>query len=421
MSGTRQTSTDYTRPYRPLPVALLNRCGRILERFGLELSDLSEASLVAAARKVTGLRDLGGEGFFARLSLLLQSVHDEARLHPLGRIMVRQNLIRILANRLRLLATLDRHPEIDALAVDAPIFVVGLQRTGTTVMNRLLAADPAHRFLASWQAISPAPIQTDGQGDLGEARRKRLAEISQRGLAYLAPDFFAIHPVEALGPEEDCLLFDYGLWGTVPEATLHVPSFSAWLEQQDHREAYRFYARVLRVLQFQWPGGRWVLKTPQHMEQLEVLLETFPDARIVQTHRDPLRVLASFCSMMAHARGVFSDAVDPQEVARHWFGKARRMVERAMAARERCGPERFCDVLYYDLVRDPGAELRRVYAFLGAEISPQAQAAMRRWTERNPQHKHGRHHYRLDDFGLDRDEVEAAFADYRARFAIPHE
>jgi hypothetical protein len=238
----------------------------------------------------------------------------------------------------------------------------------------------------------------------------------------MAPDFFAIHPVEAEAPEEDVLLFDYGVWSTVPEAMMRVPSFSAWLERQDHRAAHRFYARVLRYLQWQRPGGAWILKTPHHLEHLDALLEVFPDARILQTHRDPAQVLASFCSMIAHSRGIFSDRVDPREVGRHWFAKARRMIERSMAVRDAADRDgRFLDVHYDRLVADPPAELRRVYEFLGEPLAPPAEAAMRAWLRDNPQHKYGRHRYRLEDFGLARDEVARAFADYRARFGIPDE
>lgn len=333
--------------------------------------------------------------------------------------MARQNLIRILANRLRMHALFEASPEILTQRIAPPIFIVGLQRTGTTLLQRLLACDPRLRVLASWEAINPAPLVP--RGHPGPDPRVRMAALAERGLAYLAPDFFAIHPVQAHAPEEDCLLFDYGFWSTVPEATQRVPGFSRWLEAQDHRAAYAEHKQLLQLLQWQRSADRWLLKTPQHLEQLEALLYTYPDARILQTHRDPVRVLASFCSMMAHSRGVFSDVVDAREVATHWFRKALRMIERSWAVRQQADPRTFLDVSYAELVADPMGQVRRAYEFLELPLTPAVTSRMEAWRASNPQHKHGRHRYRLEDFGLDHHTVDRAFEDYRERFAIPRE
>lgn len=425
--GDCATSTDYSRPYRPWPVAWANRLGGLFEPLGLRAA-LEPSGLVAGAQRRTGLRWLGDDDLVDRLALLVDSIESEARLHPVGRVMARENLIRILVNRLRIEADIAQHPEIEALPIDPPVFVVGLQRSGTTMLHRQLACDPAFRFLASWEAVQPARPGPPAiwrrllaPAADGYDPRPGDAAAAQRALGYLAPDFAAIHPVEATEPEEDCLLFDYGLWSTVFEATWYVPSYSAWLERQDHTPAYRGYARLLRYLQWQRPGGRWVLKTPQHLEQLDALLATFPEARILWTHRDPCRTVASFCSMMAHAWGVFSDRVDPRRVAAHWGRKACRMIERALDTRDRVGDERFLDVAYRDLVNRPERELERIYRFLDLPLTDLAAGRMRAWRGRNPQHKHGRHRYRLEDFGLDRRRVEADFAVYRRRFDIPHE
>ncbi len=426
--ASRPTSTDYRRPHRPLPISAANRVGGLLAPLGLR-ADLAPDGLLATARRRTGLDDFGPAGFEQRLGLLVEAIEGEARLHPVGRFMARENLVRILVNRLRFVDDLKRHPEIETMELAPPVFVVGLQRTGTTLLHRLLACDPAHRFLASWEAIQPARLPAPGRlarllppwGRNGRDRRIGQAELARRGLAYLAPDFAAIHPVEAAEPEEDCLLFDFGFNSTVPEATWRVPSFSAHLEAMDHSPAYAEYVLWLKYLQWQRPGGAWLLKTPQHLEHLDVLLQTFPRARILWTHRDPCVTAASFSSMMAHAWGVFSDRVDPVEVADHWIGKARRMVARAMAVRRKVGPGFFRDVSYYKLVRDPLAVLADVYSFLGRDLSPDTRSRMQAWREGNPQHKHGRHRYRLEDFGLSRERIDQMFSAYRERFRIPHE
>jgi hypothetical protein len=399
-------------------VAAANRVGRLVERVGVR-ADLSVASLLAAARRRTGLDDFGDDGFLEPVGVLTDALEREARLHPIGRLAARENLIRVLSNRLRIEADLRAHPEILDIEIEAPLFIVGMQRTGTTVVHRSLAQDPGLRVLMSWEAINPAPPgPTNGRS---RDPRVRTAAIAETSLRYLAPDFFAIHPVEAESPEEDCLLLDYAFLSTVPEATQQVPTFSAWLEAQDHGSAYAYLEKILKYLSWQRPGGRWLLKSPHHLEHLNVVLRVFPGARVVWTHRDPATALASFASMMAHAYGVFSDEVDPRTVGRRWLRKTSFMVERALAARADAGDGPFVDVRYRELVADPVGEIERIAKALGRPFPSELERRIRRWLRENPQHKHGRHRYDLGRFGLDRREVESRFADYRARFELEPE
>ncbi|MFW6050253.1 MAG: sulfotransferase family protein [Myxococcota bacterium] len=382
---------------------------------------LEVEALMAEARRSAGLHDFGDESFREPLEVLVESIEREARLHPLGRRITRGRLVGVLRNRLRVHALLERHPEVRAETVRAPIVVAGVQRTGTTLLHRVLAAHPGLRALASWEALHPAPARR--QLPFGPDPRLLDAKLAEWGLRVLAPDFFAIHPVQATAPEEDVLLLDQSLLSTVPEATLRVPTYSRWLESRDPTPAYAYMKILLGLLQWQrhaaQPPGRWVLKTPHHLEWLDVLFAVFPDAVVVQTHRDPTVTLASFCSMIAHGRAVFSDAVDRHEIGREWSRKVRRMVERAMATRDRSGEDRFVDVRYRDLVADPMAQVRRIAERAHLPLTPEAEERMRRTLSGNPQHKHGVHRYRLEDYGLRRDEVERTFADYRERFAIP--
>jgi hypothetical protein len=237
----------------------------------------------------------------------------------------------------------------------------------------------------------------------------------------MAPDFFTVHPVESAAPEEDVLLLDYSFLSTVPEATLRVPTYSRWVERQDQRPAYEYMAKLLRLLLWQRSGLRLVLKSPHHLEFLDTLFDVFPGVKIIWTHRDPCRALASFCSMICHGRGVFSDSVNPGEVGRDWSRKVERMVARAMASRERAAPGTFLDVSYYDLLEDPVAEIARIYDFMGIDLSCRVMAAVERALEENVRFRYGRHIYRLGDFGLNEREVERSFAGYRARFGIRRE
>ncbi len=414
----RTTSTQYGRPYRPRAVAVFNRVGPVVS--------LDPDDLIRRAVHRSGAHYLGDDPVRERLVRLVESIEAEARLHRFGRVMVRENLIRILANRLRMEQLLDQHPGMLDLTRDDPVVIVGLQRTGTTLLHRLLACDPDFRVLESWEAINPAPAPRAAgpfQRWVGGSSEPRVAAavIAQRVVRWLAPDFFAIHPIDARSPEEECLLFDYAFLGTVPEATYRVPSFSRWLESQDPEEAYRFLARVLALLAWQRGGRRWLLKTPQHLEHLGALLTAFPRARILFTHRDPARSLPSFCSMIAHAWGVFSDDVRPAEVAEHWGAKTERMIERALAVRGGPREQQFLDVQYRDLVTRPLDVARRVYAWLERPLVDDVAARMGRFVADHPQHRHGRHVYDAASFGLDPERIRARFGDYVQRFAVEEE
>jgi hypothetical protein len=410
--ASRRTSTRYERPHRPLVLQAANAVlGRLLRR-GTVSASLDESSILEAAEHRTGLLDYGDPSFRAPLRELLRSVESEARLHPIGRLITRERLVSTISNRMRVTEALRLEPSIRAEPVRAPIVIVGLPRTGTTLLHRLLASDRRIRALASWEALSPARLP----GDDDDTRRIRIAEQSERGLAFMAPDFFAVHPIDAHAPEEDVLLLDLSLRSTVAESTLRVPTFSRWLEEQDQRPAYEMLKETLQLLWHQRRTDaheRWVLKTPHHLEWLDVLLEVFPDATLVWTHRDLGEVVPSFCSMLAHARGVFSDHVDPREIGRSWLRKGARMVERALAVRERA-PERFVDVRYEELVRDPIAVVRMIEARAGMTFSREAEQAARDQLRTERKNRHGEHVYRLADFGLDRGDLDRAFERYRS-------
>jgi len=408
------TSNRYDHPHRPWPIRALNAVGRHLPS-----ADLSVDKLIASARRKTGLHDFGDEWFREPLGVLVDSLNREARLTPMGKLIQRGQLTRALITRLRAEALFRAHPEILERELGEVVVIAGLQRTGTTMLHRLLSADPQIRALISWEALSPVP----GPGEQPGVPKGRIrnGKIAERGLAFLAPQFFAIHPVEHDSPEEDVLLLDCSFMSQSPEAMLHVPSYAEWLESQDHTPAYEYLRKLMQLLLWQRPAKHWVLKSPHHMEYLDTLLQVFPEAHIVQTHRDPRKTMASFCSMVAHGQGVFSDEVDAHEVARHWVRKVRRLMELSIAVREKLGEDRFLDVSYYDLLEDPMAELDRVYAFAGIERNDAAHQAAMTTRKRNVQHKYGRHRYDLADFGLSLESIEDEFGFYRERYGIPVE
>ena len=403
----------------PRPVRAAIGAWRIAQRAGIGRVPLSEESLIGAARRTTGLHDFVDDSFRDPMRRMLRSLEKEANLHPLGRMALRESLVSALVNRLRLEDLTARHPEIAAIPVEAPVFVVGLQRTGTTMLHRLLTCEPGLRSMAAWEALNPAPFP-GGTDRRGVDRRVRKARTAEAALRYLAPELFAIHPVEAEAPEEDIHLLDITFMSPAVDAIMRVPEYQAWFSEVDQLPAYRYMHRVIQLLLWQ-RNGRWLGKTPHHLEYLEELLTVYPDAKIVLTHRDPARTVASFCSMMAHSRAMFSDDVDAEEIGAQFGAKAIRAIGRVMDVRSRAHDDSFLDVLYHDVVADPLKEVRRVYDFIGLDFAPETEAAMRQWLIDNARTKHGTHHYRLEDFGLARSDIDPDFEAYREKFGVPIE
>lgn len=413
-----ETPTDYERPYRPLPVALLNAAGRAARRVGAS-GRLDVDRMVATARRKTGLSSFGDEWFMEPLSVLVRSINEEADLTLLGRLIQRRRIEGALATRLRVEELLRRRPEIRNIDLGRIVVIAGLQRTGTTTLHRLIASHPEMRAVEAWEGLNPLPLPREEPGD--PHARIRAALIAEKAIAYLAPAFFAVHPAEHDAPEEDVLLLDVSFMSQSAEATMHVPTYARWLEGQDHRRTYEEFRTLLQVLHWQRPRRHWVLKTPHHMEYLDIVLEAFPAATIVRTHRDPLKSIPSFCSMVAHGHGLFSDRVDPHEIGAHWLAKTCRLVELTARAREATDPRRFLDVSYYDLIDDPMAVLGKVYERAGIPFGPDARKAAERTATRNVQHRYGRHVYEPESFGLSPEVIEHEMAAYRERHGIPRE
>jgi hypothetical protein len=411
----RITSTNYKTPYRPLIVKVANAVGKAKTKIGMP-SRLSKADLLSTASRKEKLDDFGDESFITPFDVLLRAMETEAKLNSFGRFAAKQRLISVLRNRLRLEAVFHRHPEIRDIELPPIVLVTGLQRTGTTKLHRLLAADPDTGFLASYEAINPIPFCEETNRD--EKKRIRIAVQSQRALAYLAPDFFAVHPVEALAPEEDVLLLDFAFISTVPESITNVPSYGAWVERHDNLPAYRYMRRLLQVLQWRKPKKRWVLKSPHHLEFLEAFNTVFPGALIVQTHRSPIATLPSFCSMICHGHGVFTDAVDPVDIGRRWLRKTVRMIEKGTAARQNLASERVMDVYYDHLITDTMGQITRIYTAAGFLLTPAAEAVMTKQLSVNVQYKYGLHRYHAEAFGLTETSIREAYSNYINRFML---
>ncbi|MEE4260265.1 MAG: sulfotransferase [Bacteroidales bacterium] len=374
-------------------------------------SKLDKDSLIKAARKSTGLHDLGSFFWDEPLERMLTSINEEAKLHPIGQFITRQRLINLLSVRLRAEQYFKKYPEILEQKLYPVMLVIGLQRTGTTKLQRLLASDPENRAVLSWEALNPAPINGD---DTTGKERIKIAKTSVKALKYMSPGFFAIHPIEYDAPEEDVLLLDVSFMSQTAEATMHVPSYAAWLEETDQSLAYEYMVKLLKLLQWQRPAKRWVLKTPHHLEFLDLVNEHFGEVQYIWTHRNIYESVPSFLSMVSYSRRLFSNAVVPYQVAKNWVRKNGYMLSKALEFHESNNHiSLFTDVPYDHLVKDSMEVIKHIYEDRQESISPELLKVFMEANRSNPQGKYGVHKYELSDFGIDENYIDQYTSAYQ--------
>ncbi|MEM7409500.1 MAG: sulfotransferase [Myxococcota bacterium] len=405
---------------QPRVLRAWNRVGARLRRMGWDLPRLTPESIVGAARSQARLDDFGDDGWREPLDVLCDSIEREAQLSSFGRIALRGLLVGSLASRLRLIDWAKHHPEVREERIERPWVVVGLPRTGTTLLSLLLGLDPEMRPLLQWEASEPVPPP-----DLAtHAEDPRIAESAKRfgQLENLNPAVRAMHPFGATLATECVTLFNFELRSLALETQAHMPSYGRWLEGASMAGAYDLHKLALQVLQSRYPTGAWSLKTPQHLWHLEDLRRTYPDARIVWTHRDPLKVVPSVASLNTALQRANSDHTDPLAVGREWDRKLHLAVSRGMAFDAAQTERDWCQHLQYaDFVANPVESVDRLYTAFGTQVSPLHRRRMEAWMRERPQDVHGRHRYDGRDFGLDRDGLRERYAAYQERFAIPEE
>ncbi|MBI4515329.1 MAG: sulfotransferase [Deltaproteobacteria bacterium] len=400
----------------PWPVRAFNFAAQPLARSWLRLE---ADDLLRRARARAGLDDFGGNAFETPLRILVAALESEAGLHPLGRVAQRSQILDLLVMRLRVQDLLARRPEIRAERIDRPIVILGLPRTGTTLLHRLLARDAGLRSLPFWEGIAPLP-DGDATRPADPAPRIRRAEQRLRFLYWCVPQMRAMHEIEAQEPEEELTLLAFDFATLMFEAMACLPSYREWYDSADLTASYGFLRTLLQVLQWYRRGERWLLKSPQHLGQLGPLLSAFPDATIVQTHRDPVTVTASVCNMIAYGARMSLARPQPAAIARYWAARVETLLRRSRE-RPAAHARQFVDVQFGELMADPLAIVRRIYAAAERELTPSAEAAMRAYLAANPRGKHGAHSYRLESLGLDPAERRAALRDYQQRFQVPDE
>jgi len=381
---------------------------------------LEPASLHAAARRREKLEDFGGSSYEEPLRVLCDAYERDAKLTPIGRILARQSLIGLLATRLRLEALLHEHPEIRAERIDAPVVILGLPRTGTTHLHNLLGCHPALRSLPFWESLDPIPPAAVREGRAPDRRRDRCAQ-ALRMQRWVMPLFEAMHEMTPDAPHEEIQLLAVAFETMYFDASTHVPSYGAWYQQRDHTGAYRYGKLLLQALQWLRGPKRWVLKSPQHLDQLGALMAVFPDARIVHTHRDPVRVIASMCTMLTYGLRVHSADVDPVAVGRVWGERIAAMLDASLRDRALVPSNQAMDLGFDAFMRDEIGAALGVCAFAGLAADASVRRRFEAYQAANPRGRHGTIEYRLADFGLDAAALRARTRAYAERFAVPEE
>lgn len=410
-------------PGRTPFIGLANRWLRLSQAVGMRRAPVLDRELLmerVAAK--TGLSDFGDRWFEKPFDVLTDALRREARLNPAGELVAAMQFEKVLTDRVMAERWFARHPEILDRALPRPVIVVGPMRSGTTRMHRLLAADPRFQHLRSFETISPVPPEgfvRGGRHDprIGDARKiQRMARLAN-------PRTLNIHPTGPCEPEEELGLLVNSFWGMKHEVQWAIPSYGRWSEAADPRPAYRQLARLLRLVSWSQQKSSlkpWILKTPQYMLDLDAVIDTFPDARFVFTHRDPKAVVGSTASLAWNQTAIYSDHADPHAVGREWLRKTEHQIATMCRARERIDAGRQIDVHFEDVDRDWAGALRRIYGFLGMDIAP-ALPGMERFIERSARLSHRPHRYDLAAFGLSDGEVDERLAGYTARYGVRDE
>jgi hypothetical protein len=406
----------------PLPLRLLNVAGRAARSVGLPLLDLDPEELLRTAAQSRGLDDFGDPAFREPYRLLFEAYEHDAHLTAFGRMGVRRDTVRLLENRLYIHDTLKRHPEITKAEIRAPIFVLGLPRTGTSILHEVLAQDPENRVPMTWETnqVFPPPDRATFATD----PRIALSEQHYSGLDKVLPEFKKIHRMGAQLPQECVALVSHDFASLVFHTSNDVARYQRWLDgTADLRWAYESHRRQLQYLQWKAPANRWVLKSPGHLWWPEAVLAVYPDARIVQTHRDPLRVVSSLAHLVAVLRGMSSDRIDRFAIGADWAERLALGLNRTLAFR-RSGlvpDDRVFDIQFHEFVGNEVATVRRMYEHFGMTLSADAEARMQRYVAANPKDGKGAHRYRLSDAGLDPAAERKRFADYQEHFRVREE
>ncbi len=394
---------------------LVNAAVGVAGWFGVPFGKLDVDSVLRTARRKTGLENWGDDAF-VDLTRRLFRYADAARVTRLGEIALRQTSFAAVCNRLRIEEYIRCHPEVEDIPIERPVFIIGFPRTGTTLLQNLLSLESGSRALQFWELYSPVPIHDDPEVD----RRKRLRKARDVLMVAktVAPEMPIVHDIKTTTPEEDWVLM--ANTGAVMNNDLAngVLRWGDYLMRYDMTGPYREFRRMLQVLAHWKPTRRFVLKCPEHLWFLDDLLEVFPDACIVWPHRDPVSCIASYSSMISLTRRAWYGRIHAEYIGEHVTDRFETGVTRGMAVRDRVGEERFFDVNFDQLSRDPGKAVRDIRAHFGIPHGEDDDRQIREWLAQPREDKPGKHVYSAAQWGLEVPEIYERFEPYTRRFDV---
>ena len=368
-------------------------------------------TLLAEAVDQRGLTDFGPGDFREGLDVLLDSLEHDGDLSPATDAEVIGGLRRFLVNRLEVEEWYRDHPEVEDVPVRGPIDVIGLPRTGTTALGNMLSLDSQFRCLRMWEQKRPVPPPVPGEEATDPRRVQQAAEDEA-----LPPEMKAMHIWELDATVEDTWVLGMAFHGQ--QMTLPVFGYQDWWRRADLTQTYEYHRRVVKLLGSRRPPDLWVFKAPHHKFHLEPIVAAYPDARFVMTHRDPAKVVPSYTSLVSAILPAADGARDLQRLGHEISNHLRVGMENAIAARARIGEDRFLDVHHRELIADPIGVLRRVYAFVGLDLTPETEQAVRDWQEANRAGAHGEHRYTPEQFGLSAAQVRDDYDFYIRHFDV---
>jgi hypothetical protein len=379
----------------------------------------SEEFIAEAVSRSGGISDFGQTPIGEPLALLLDSLEREGQLNAMGRVIARERVVGHLMNRLVFTDDRKKNPGIAQVKVEKPVFIIGMPRTGTTILHDILGQDPGNRVPMTWEVMFPSPPPE--RATYATDERIGRCEAIFPAIEAMIPGFKAMHPMGALLSQECVTMMGDSLCTPLFHNQFRVPSYQQWLDQRaDWAPVYAFHQQQLQHMQWRCPAERWVLKTGAHMWGLEHLLATYPDARIVFTHRDPVKSLTSYASLTTLVRTMSSDTVDRYEIAEDWSQRVLHAVTHAMQVRAaKAYPQaKMYDMYFHDFVGNQFAQVEKIYAALDIEMTAAGADAMRGFIVDNPPGKHGIHSYTPEQYGIDPQKVRKQFAAYIERFGL---
>jgi hypothetical protein len=378
---------------------------------------LGADDLMAAATQTTGLNDFGDDWFREPLQRLCAALDDEAELHLAGRIRARAELQVILQNRLRLVELWGQQPQIADEAVRGPIIVTGLGRSGTTLLHELLACDPDNRPALLWELVHTVP---GAVGGAGSAEWIATTDSEIKLMDEMVPAFTAMHENGGDLPTECIFAFAHQFSSDLFTGLYNVPSYTIWKSGRDQAPIYRWHRRMLQTLQWAEPTVRWVVKAPSHLSALPLVFAEYPDARVVMTHRDPLRVVGSLADLMATLHWMHSDRVAYDGLVEFMCMGVEIQMNGVTAERQSgaLAEEQISDVRYTELTADPVGTIARLYDGWGLALSAAAESSIGRYVDARHHGRSGGHDYRFEDTGLDLAEHRALVSEYQERFGV---